>query len=456
MKVEIKVPAVGESITEATIAEWMKKSGEAVKRDDVLLVLETDKASVEVVAEKDGVLEITVKEGETVQVGATVGLIDTAGAATAVDGPPPAPPAEPPPPPPGLGQEARHAGVEFPPPPTGAPSSGGNGKSAHAAPADTPLSPGVRRMVAEHQLDPNQLGQGSGKDGRLTKEDVTLALNRGSTTTSQTPSAPATASAEPQPSKPTAPPPSNPTPVPPLPQPRSGGGGDVRRIAMSKLRQTIARRLVEAQQTAAILTTFNEIDMSAVMDLRARYKDSFKEKYGVSLGFMGFFVKAAVEALKAFPQVNAEIDGTDILFKDYINMGIAVSTEKGLLVPVIRDADQLSVAEIELAIRHYAIKARDGKITLDDLAEGTFTISNGGVFGSLMSTPILNPPQSGILGLHKIEERPIAVEGQVVIRPMMYVALSYDHRIVDGRESVSFLVKIKEGLEDPSRLLLEI
>lgn len=225
---------------------------------------------------------------------------------------------------------------------------------------------------------------------------------------------------------------------------------------MSKLRQTIARRLVEAQQTAAILTTFNEIDMSAVMDLRARYKDSFKEKYGVSLGFMGFFVKAAVEALKAFPQVNSEIDGTDILFKDYINMGIAVSTEKGLLVPVIRDADQLSVAEIELAIRHYAMKARDGKITLDDLADGTFTISNGGVFGSLMSTPILNPPQSGILGLHKIEERPIAVEGQVVVRPMMYVALSYDHRIVDGRESVSFLVKIKEGLEDPSRLLLEI
>ncbi|MCB0386343.1 MAG: 2-oxo acid dehydrogenase subunit E2, partial [Bdellovibrionales bacterium] len=326
MKVEIKVPAVGESITEATIAEWVKKNGEAVKRDDVLLILETDKASVEVVAEKDGVLEVSAKEGETVQVGAILGAIDTSGVATAIDGPPPAPPAElPPPPPAGLGKDARHAGVAFPPPPAGAASPGGNGKHGSPPSSAPPLSPGVRRMVAEHNLDPNQLGTGSGKGGRLTKEDVTNSL-KGSPS-SLAPAASPTQAPEPAPERPASPPAPSPGPLPPLPKPKSSGGGDIRRIAMSKLRQTIARRLVEAQQTAAILTTFNEIDMSAVMDLRARYKDSFKEKYGVSLGFMGFFVKAAVEALKAFPQVNSEIDGTDILFKDYINMGIAVSTE---------------------------------------------------------------------------------------------------------------------------------
>lgn len=292
----------------------------------------------------------------------------------------------------------------------------------------------MRKMVTENQINPATLEPGSGKGGRLTKGDVLESLQ---TKTSSAPSSPAVNV--------------------PLPSPKtSASSGGIRRVAMSKLRQTIARRLIESQQTAAILTTFNEIDMSGVMGLRAKYKDSFKEKYGVSLGFMGFFVKATISALKAFPQVNAEIEGTSILYKDFINMGIAVSTEKGLLVPVIRNADQLSIAEIELAIRHFAIKARDGKIALDDLADGTFTISNGGVFGSLMSTPILNPPQSGILGLHKIEDRAVVINGKVEVRPMMYVALSYDHRIIDGRESVSFLVKIKEGLEDPSRLLLDI
>ena len=404
MKIEIKVPAVGESITEATIAEWNKAQGDRVERNEVLLTLETDKASVEVVAEQAGQLSIQASAGQTVQVGSIIGTIDTEVTSVATATPPHQPP---------------------------------------PAPDSTvPLSPAVRKLVTENQLNPTDLGTGSGKGGRLTKGDVFKTLNA--------PSAPATPPSRPSPLSPPSPLPS------PLPSSSSSSTDQIRRTPMSKLRQTIARRLVEAQQTAAILTTFNEIDMSSVMALRAKYKDNFKEKYGVNLGFMGFFVKAAVAALKAFPQVNAEIDGTDILLKDFIHMGIAVSTEKGLLVPVIRHADQLSIAEIELAIRNYALKAREGKISLDDLADGTFTISNGGVFGSLMSTPILNPPQSGILGLHKIEDRVVVIDGKMEIRPMMYVALSYDHRMVDGRESVSFLVKIKEGLEDPSRLLLDI
>ena len=404
MKVAIKVPAAGESITEATVAEWIKKTGEAVKRDEILLVLETDKASLEVVAEKEGVLEIQVPEGENVEVGATLGFIDTEATASA---PSPTPLTPPP----------LETPVESSPP---------RDKEIPEKPQQS-LSPAVRRLVEENHLDPKALGAGSGKGGRLTKADVLTSLQR------------ADSSGEMM-----------------RDEIHDKIHGQVRRVPMTKLRQTIARRLVEAQHTAAILTTFNEIDMSAVMKLRAKYKDSFKEKHGVSLGFMGFFVKATIEALKAFPQVNAEIDGTDIVSKNFINMGIAISTDKGLLVPVIRQADQLSVAEIELSIRHYAIKAREGKISLEDLAQGTFTISNGGVFGSLLSTPILNPPQSGILGLHKIEERPIALKGEVVVRPMMYVALSYDHRIIDGRESVSFLVKIKEAMEDPPRLLLEV
>lgn len=433
VKIEIKVPAVGESITEATISEWKKKNGETVKRDDVLLVLETDKASVEVVAENDGVLTTKAQEGETVQIGSIIGTIDTEGSPRSESAQ--------------TGENTSSAAPSPAGPAPAAANGNGNGsghRSSAGSPSSPHLSPAVRRIVSEKGIDPASLGSGSGKGGRLTKGDVLEVAQTGhagktDSILSEKTSTQATLAA----------------PLP-LPQSKAKASGDVKRVPMSKLRQTIARRLVEAQHTAAILTTFNEIDMTAVMALRAKYKDSFKEKHGVSLGFMGFFVKATVAALKAYPQVNSEIEGTSVLYKDFINMGIAVSTEKGLLVPVIRDADQLSIAEIELAIRHYALKARDGKISLDDLADGTFTISNGGVFGSLMSTPILNPPQSGILGLHKIEDRPMAVNGKIEIRSMMYVALSYDHRIVDGRESVSFLVKIKEGMEDPSRLLLDL
>ncbi len=416
MKVEIKVPAVGESITEATISEWQKKSGDFLQRDEVLLVLETDKASVEVVAENEGVLEIKEQEGATVNVGAVVGMIDTsAQAETSTKSSEASKPSTPPPSP------------TAPPPPTTPP------PSAKGSQAREDLSPAVRRIVAEHDLKPQDI-PGTGKDGRITKEDALKALEK---------KGPISA----------APPAANPPPT--TAKAPSPGGGE-RREPMSNIRKRIAQRLVEAQHTAAILTTFNEVDMSRIMELRATYKDAFKEKYGINLGFMGFFVKAAIEALKAYPKVNARIDGSDIVYHDHYNIGIAVGTEKGLLVPVIRNAHEMSLAEVELAIRGYAVKARDGKITVDDLSGGTFTISNGGVYGSLMSTPILNPPQSGILGMHKIEERPRAIEGEVVIRPMMYLALSYDHRIIDGSESVTFLVRIKECLEDPARILLDI
>lgn len=439
MKAEIKIPAVGESITEATIAQWAKKNGDAVKRDEILLVLETDKASVEVVSEHDGQLTIQVPEGQTVAIGAVVGTIDTEakGATTSK-------PSAPPPPPtkaaastsPKPSAPPSSAKPTMPPPPTKpeAPS-----VAAFTSSTTPPQSPAVRRIVTEQGLDVEGL-QGTGKGGRLTKGDV-------------------------QAMRPSAPPPvPGPTPqVPsakaptPLPQPRVlQAAQTTSREPMTKLRQTIAKRLVEAQHTAAILTTFNEIDMTNVMALRAKYKDRFKEKYGVNLGFMGFFVKATIEALRAFPRVNAFIDGHDVIYNHFYNIGMAVGTDRGLVVPVIRNADLLNLAEVELSIKHYAEKARDGKIAVDDLTGGTFTISNGGVYGSLLSTPILNPPQSGILGLHKIEERPVAIQGKVEIRPMMYVALSYDHRIIDGSESVSFLVKVKEGLEDPARLLLEI
>lgn len=410
MKAEIKIPAVGESITEATISQWSKKNGDQVKRDEILLTLETDKASVEVVAEQEGRLTIQTPEGKTVAIGSVVGFIDTdaAGAIATATPATAATPAQKPSAPP-TSQK-----TSTPPP---------------------PLSPAVRRIVEEQGLAPANI-VGSGKDGRITKGDV---LN----------------------SKPSSVPVSAPQKIPStpthLPQPKVATQGQTTtREPMTKLRQTIARRLVEAQHNAAILTTFNEIDMTNVMALRTKYKEKFKEKYNINLGFMGFFVKAAVEALKAFPRVNGFIDGNDIIFNHFYNVGIAVGTERGLVVPVVRNTDLLSIADIEMSIKHYAEKAREGKISLDDLTGGTFTISNGGVYGSLMSTPILNPPQSAILGLHKIEERPIAIQGKVEIRPMMYVALSYDHRIIDGGESVSFLVKIKEGLEDPARLLLEI
>lgn len=410
MKQEIKVPAVGESITEATIGSWTKKSGEFVKRNEVLMLLETDKASVEVVAENDGVLTILPgsEAGAVVKIGATVATLDTdakpaAGASTtpAATTPPPAQPAS---------------------------------SSAAAT-----LSPAVQRIVTEKGLEPSSI-QGTGKDGRLTKGDV-LAAEAGAAKAApaaKAPAAPQVSAAEVMavrgPSK----------------------QGDKKIVAMTTIRKRIAEKLKEAQNTSALLTTFNEIDMSKVMDLRAKYKDKFKEKYGLNLGFNGFFVKACVEALKSYPAVNAWISGTDIEYHNYYNIGIAVSTEKGLMVPVVKDADMLSMAGVEMAIRDLALKGRDGKISPNDLSGGTFSITNGGVFGSLLSTPILNFPQSAILGLHKIQDRPMAIDGKVEIRPMMYVALTYDHRIIDGKEAVSFLVKVKELVEDPERLLLEI
>lgn len=407
MSVEIKVPAVGESVTEATVGSWLKKSGDFVKRNDVLLTLETDKASVEVVAENDGVLTITTQQGETVAIGATVGKIE-AGAAPASK------------------TEAAPAKTETPAakPAPSAPTSSGGDASMH-------LSPAVRRIVDEKQIDPKTVA-GTGKDGRLTKKDV-LDIQPKTLVIPETAKAPATSEKK-----------------------TVQTTGSIDRVPMTTIRKKIAERLVHAQQTAAILTTFNEVDMTAVMDIRAKYKDQFEKKHNVKLGFMGFFVKACIQALKEFPAVNASIEGTDILYKNFYNIGVAVSTPKGLVVPVIRNADQLTLAEIEAAIGDFGIKARDGKITVDDMADGTFTISNGGVFGSLMSTPILNPPQSGILGMHKIQKRPVAIGDNVVVRPMMYLALSYDHRMIDGRESVSFLVRLKECIEDPSRILMEI
>ncbi|MBL7687092.1 MAG: 2-oxoglutarate dehydrogenase complex dihydrolipoyllysine-residue succinyltransferase [Bdellovibrionaceae bacterium] len=415
MKADIKVPAVGESISEATIGEWAKKSGEFVKRDEVILLLETDKASVEVVAPNDGVLTTLAKAGDVVKIGATVAVIDTEGVATA-----------------GLTQPAKN--VEAPVASAKAP------PAAPAAPAaEMGLSPAVRRVVDEHKLDPSKI-QGTGKDGRLTKADAEGAIGAkgvgglGASVNGGF-SAPAPRSA----------------PV--------ATGGE-RRVPMTTIRKRIAERLVQAQHTAAILTTFNEVDMSTVMAIRDRYKDKFKEKYGTGLGFMGFFVKACIEALKEIPQVNGSIDGTDIIYKDFFNIGVAVGTEKGLIVPVIKNADKLSIAEIELAIKAFALKARDGKITVDDLSGGTFTISNGGVYGSLMSTPILNAPQSGILGMHKIEDRPVVIQNgstkEIAIRPMMYLAMSYDHRMIDGKEAVTFLVRVKENIEDPTRIMLEL
>ncbi|MBX3041909.1 MAG: 2-oxoglutarate dehydrogenase complex dihydrolipoyllysine-residue succinyltransferase [Bdellovibrionaceae bacterium] len=422
MKLEVKVPTVGESITEATIGSWQKKSGEFVKRNDVLLLLETDKASVEVVAEQDGVLSTQAKDGDVVKIGSTIGSIDTDAKAPAGE----APKAD---------AKAETTKAEAPKAAAPAGAQSGRGEAAQH------LSPAVQKIVTEKNIDASKLS-GTGKDGRLTKGDVLEAASGSPALAGGPAPAPSAKSNQPQqaPSAPRGP----------------SKQGEKNLVPMTTIRKRIAERLVEAKNTTAMLTTFNEIDMSKAMELRAKYKDKFKEKYGINLGFMGFFVKAAVEALKAFPAVNAYIQGTNIEFHNYINLGIAVSTEKGLMVPVIKDVDQMSIAEIEMAIRDYAAKARDGKIAVDDLQGGTFTITNGGVFGSLMSTPILNSPQSAILGMHKIQDRPIALNGQVVVRPMMYVALSYDHRIIDGKESVSFLVKIKEGVEDPERLLLEI
>lgn len=405
MKYEVKVPAVGESITEATIGSWNKKNGEAVKRNDVLMSLETDKATVEVVAEQDGVLTINVQAGQVIPIGSVVAVIDSEGKATVA--------------------ASASAPAAVPAAPASVPAAA-LAPAAVSAAANN-YSPAVNRIVAETGMDTSGI-TGTGRDGRLTKSDVLSA-------------------AQAKPAAPAAPKPA---------APAVSFEGQQKRVPMTTIRKRIAERLVQSQQSTATLTTFNEIDMSRIIELRNKYKDQFKEKYGISLGFMGIFVKAAIEALKAVPNVNAFIDGTDVLLNNYYNIGVAVSTEKGLLVPVIKNADQLSVNGIEAAIRNFALKARDGKISVDDLSGGTFTISNGGVFGSLMSTPILNPPQSGILGMHKVEDRPVAINGKVEIRPMMYVALSYDHRMIDGKEAVTFLVKIKEGVEDPERLLIGV
>ena len=418
---DIMTPALGESVTEATVARWAKKAGDAVRKDEILVELETDKVSLEVAAPADGVLaEISAEEGATVEPGALLGKISE-GAAAKGNGETkaPAPSSKPTPVPAG---ELQPEPVPGKAPPTSAPV-----PDTSAPKAEPVLAPSAQRIAAENKLDPAAI-EGSGKGGRVTKGDALAALD--------------------------------PRAKPPPPAPAPSAPREVHereeRVRMTRLRQTIARRLKEAQNTAAMLTTFNEVDMSGVMELRNQYKDVFEKKHGVKLGFMSFFVKAVIHGLKQVPEVNAEIDGVDLIYKNHYDISVAVGTEKGLVTPVVRDADAMGLAEIEKEIGALGRKARDGDLTMDDLQGGTFTISNGGIYGSLMSTPILNPPQSGILGMHKIQERPMVVGGQVVVRPMMYLALSYDHRIVDGKGAVTFLVHVKEAIEDPQRLLLDV
>jgi len=432
MSTEVKVPALPESVSEATVVTWHKQPGEAVERDENLVDLETVKVVLEVPAPEDGVLgEILKPEGETVTAGEVVAVLGEGTGEAAAEAPAAAP-------------EAAEPAAE----PAGEAPAGADGDVP-------PLSPAVRSLIEENDLDPRRITP-TGRNGRLLKEDVLRAVRDGGAGSGAAapadPPAPAPSSA-PAASAPAA------APAAPTPAPAAGlpsGEREERRVPMTRLRQRIAERLVQAQQTAAMLTTFNEVNMQPVMDLRARHKDAFVKTHDTKLGFMSFFVKAAVEALKRFPSVNASIDGTDILYHGYYDIGIAVSTERGLMVPVLRDADQLSFAEIEAAIADFGQRAQAGKIEIEELTGGTFTITNGGIFGSLVSTPILNPPQSGIMGMHKIQERPMAENGQVVIRPMMYLAHSYDHRIIDGKEAVQFLVTIKDMLEDPARLLLEV
>ncbi len=393
MTIEIKVPALGESVSEAAIAKLHKKVGDSVKADELIVELETDKVTLEVNAPSNGVIsDLKVKEGDNVKVGDLIALMSAGGAAVVVA--PVAPAAQ----------------------SASAPLQRDSNNSAAAF-----LSPAPKKLAAENNVDTSKIN-GSGKDGRVTKGDVLDAIS-------------SSASA---------------------PLQRDSGAKPTERVRMSKLRQKIAERLKESQNTAAILTTFNEVDMTEVMALRAQYKDVFEKKHGAKLGFMSFFVRACVAALKEIPAVNAEIDGTDIIYKNFYDIGVAVGSPQGLVVPVLRDADKLNLAQIEKGIADLGVKARDGKLALPDLAGATFTISNGGVYGSLMSTPIINPPQSGILGMHKIQERPMVVGGEIKIRPMMYLALSYDHRIIDGKEAVTFLVRVKELLEDPRRLVLDL
>ncbi len=407
MSVKIVVPVLGESITEAIVAQWLKQPGEAVAVDEPLVELETDKVTLEVPSPSAGVLgDLAAQEGDTVEVGALLAIVSEGSAAQAA-------PAK---------TEATKV------------VSGDDAENG----ADH-LSPAVAKLIAENDLDPSGI-TGTGKDGRILKGDVLAAIEAGSKATVKP--APVLTATAPKPT--------------PRAQPSVDQASREERVRMSRLRQRIAERLKEAQNTAAMLTTYNEVDMSAVMSLRKDYRDAFEKRHGVRLGFMSFFVKAAIAALKEIPQVNAEIEGTDIVFKNYYNIGVAVGTENGLVVPVLKDADLMGFSDVEKTINDFGRRARDGKLGLDDMTGGTFTISNGGVYGSLMSSPILNPPQSGILGMHKIQDRPVVVNGEVVIRPMMYLALSYDHRIVDGREAVTFLVKIKEAIEDPTRLVLGV
>jgi 2-oxoglutarate dehydrogenase E2 component (dihydrolipoamide succinyltransferase) len=421
MTIEIKVPALGESVTEATVGQWFKKPGDAVRVDEPLVELETDKVTVEVPAPVAGVLAaITVEQGATVGIGSVLGSIaEGAGAAAQPAAPAPA------------------KAPEAAPPkaaPAPAPQPTGNG--------GMPPSPAARRVMEEQGIAGTQV-QGTGRRGQVLREDAVAAAAR--------------AAAAPPPSAALAPMSTAPVPVAQMRAPSApNDAAREERVRMTRLRQTIARRLKDAQNTAAMLTTFNDVDMSAIMKLRTEYKDLFEKRHQVRLGFMGFFVKACIQALKEVPAVNAEIDGDDIVYKNYYHIGVAVSTERGLVVPVVREADRMSLAEIEMAIADFGRRARDGKLSIEDMQGGTFSITNGGVFGSLLSTPILNAPQSGILGMHRIEERAMVKGGQIVARPMMNLALSYDHRIVDGREAVTFLVRVKECLEDPQRFILDL
>src|SRR5437588_1282768 len=418
---EIRVPALGESVTEATIGRWFKKPGDAGGVDEPLVELETDKVTIEVPAPSAGTLgEISAKDGETVAVGALLGQIND-GAAGAAAKPAAAP--------------AKTAAPAAAPPPPAAAAAAPAAAAQKAPPTDAPLAPSVRKIAAESGIDAATV-PGSGKDGRVTKGDMLAAIERAA---------------------------SAPTPVNQpaaavqvrAPSPADDAARE-ERVKMTRLRQTIARRLKDVQNTAAMLTTFNEDDMTNVMALRAHYKDAFEKKHGSKLGFMGFFTKAVVQALKDIPAVNAEIDGTDLIYKNYYHIGVAVGTDKGLVVPVVRDCDNKSIADIEKGIADFGRRARDGQLKIDEMQGGTFTITNGGIYGSLMSTPILNAPQSAILGMHKIQERPMAIGGKIEIRPMMYLALSYDHRVIDGKEAVTFLVRVKESLEDPARLVLDL
>ncbi|RVO73060.1 2-oxoglutarate dehydrogenase complex dihydrolipoyllysine-residue succinyltransferase [Sinorhizobium medicae] len=415
MATEIRVPTLGESVSEATVGTWFKKVGDAIKADEPIVELETDKVTIEVPAPAAGTLsEIVAQAGETVGLGALLGQIAEGAGAPAA---------------------APAAAEKKPEPVAAAPAAAARPATAAAPQTSTsmPPAPAAAKLIAENSLSADQI-DGSGKRGQVLKGDVLAAVAKGIS---------APAAAEPAQVQARAPAPAE-------------DAAREERVKMTRLRQTIARRLKDAQNTAAMLTTYNEVDMSAVMSLRSKYKDIFEKKHGVKLGFMGFFTKAVTHALKELPAVNAEIDGTEIIYKNFCHVGVAVGTDKGLVVPVVRDADQMSIAEIEKEIGRLGKAARDGALSMADMQGGTFTISNGGVYGSLMSSPILNAPQSGILGMHKIQDRPVAIGGQVVIRPMMYLALSYDHRIVDGKEAVTFLVRVKESLEDPERLVLDL